>query len=331
MAVPHHSLQTGFVGAPALAWRDAHPWHAGPRVWSSANSQLDVWISLLHTLRLDPAPCLTPAWCADFEGDQWTLFRMLETDLWATYGVSVRELHIWRPLLAHLVEQLDRGHAVLVDVDAFHLPDLLASSYQREHTKVTIAVTGYDRHAHRLRYLNGGVEASADGDDLDAMLTAGIGSAQLPPVVQLVRLDRMTPRTSDDCAVIAKALASLHGTRIPARNPVRAFGDAMRTHGAWLAGGDTELYQRWAFATLQQCGASFELAGDVCDWLTTHGEPLTDAAEQFRRISRTGRELHQRLARAPQSGRMPDIAASIDEMAVAWDAAMADVRPRYGA
>jgi hypothetical protein len=331
MAAHTHEIQASFVGSAVLASRGPHPWHTGPRVWSSANSQVDAWVGLLHTLGLDPVPMLASAFCADFEGDQWTLLKVQETDLWAAYGIAVRDLHIWRPLLAHLVEQLDRGHAVLVDVDAFHLPDMIASSYQREHVKVTIAVTGYDRNAHRLRYLNGGIEATADGEDLDSMLTAGIGIAQLPPVTQLVRLDRLKARSDEEYAVIGKALASLHGTRLPATNPVRRFGDAMRTHGAWLTGGDADHYQRWAFATLQQCGAAFELAGDTCDWLSRHGEPLAIAAEHFRRLSRASRELHQRLARVPQSGRMPDISASIEDMADAWDAAMTDVRPLYGA
>ena len=329
-ARPDFAQHTGFVGSGRLKWRGPHPWHQGERVWSTTNSHLDVWIELLHTLDLDPAPILLPTICADFEGDQWTMTSVASADLWACYGIVVEELLVWRPLLAHLVEQLDRGNAVLVEVDAFHLPDMTGSSYHREHLKSLIAVTGYDRHAHRLRYLHGSVGAEVDGEELDALLGGGVGTAQMPPHVQIVKLDRVVARTAAERALIGVALARFHGTRLPVRNPVRGFADALRSHGAWLAGGDADHYQRWAFATLQQCGASFEVGADVCSWLAYHGEPVTAAVAPLRLISHAARALHQRLVRVSQSGRMPDVGHTVDDMARAWDDAMAVLRPLYG-
>lgn len=320
---------SGFVGSPRLAWRGSHAWHASERIWSTTNSQLDVWIELLHTLGLDPAPVLLPTLCTDFEGDQWTLTGVSASDLWACYGISVTELCVWRPLLAHFVEQLDRGNAVLVEVDEFHLPDMIGSTYQREHVKSVIAVTGYDRHAHKLRYLHGAVCAEISGEDLDALLTAGIGSASLPPAASIVKLDRLATRTAAERATLGIALARFHGTRIPSRNPVRAFSDALRVHGGWLAGGDAEHYQRWAFATLHQCGAAFEVSADICAWLADHGEPVGGAVAHLRQVSFSARTLHQRLVRVAQSGRMPDVTHTLEDMARSWDAATEILRPRY--
>lgn len=322
-------VNAGFVGTDGLAWRGPHEWHMGERVWSTTNSHLDVWIELLHALGLEPAPVLTPTLCAGFNGDQWTLTSICSADLWACYGISVEELIVWRPLLAHLVEQLDRGNVVLVEVDAFHLPDMIGSSYQREHTKTLIAVTGYDRHAHRMRYIHGAAGAELAGDDLDALMTAGIGGAQLPPHAQIVKLDRLALRSTPERAQLGIALVRFHATRIPSNNPVRAFGEALRAHGAWLAGGDAEHYQRWAFATLHQCGASFELGADVCAWLALHGEPVTAAEQHLRVLAGSARALHQRLVRVSQSGRMPDVSITVDEMARSWDDAMAILKPRY--
>lgn len=321
--------QPGFVGSMQLAWRGPHTIHQGVRVWSTTNSQLDVWIELMGVLELEPTPILIQSLCADFEGDQWSQTRVSPTDLWACYGIAVEELFVWRPLLAHFVEQLDRGNAVLVEVDAFHLPDMVGSSYQREHLKTQIAVTGYDRHAHRLRYLHGAIGADVGGDDLDALITAGIGSAQLAPSAQIVKLDRIAPRTAEERATLGIALARFHATRIPANNPVRAFGQALRSHGAWLAGGDADHYQRWAFATLQQCGASFEIGADVCAWLAQCGEPVEDAVAPLRLVSQCARTLHQRLVRVSQSGRMPDVSPIVEEMAKGWDDAMAVIKPLY--
>lgn len=321
---------SGFVGSSRLAWTGAHPWHMGERVWSTTNPRLDTWISLLHTLNLDPTPVLVSALCADFEGDQWSMPCVHAADVWTSYGIVVEELCVWRPLLAHLVEQLDRGHAVLVEVDEFHLPDMVGSSYQRAHAKTAIAVTGYDREAHSLRYIHGAFGGDVGGEDLDAMLTAGIGSAQLPPTTTLVRLDRIAVRSPAERALIAIALARLHGTRFPTQNPIRTFGDALRSQGVWLAGGDAEHYQRWAFATLHQCGAAFELGSDVCAFLADHGQSVGAAAAHLRAIARAARSLHTRLVRVPQSGRMPDISQTVDEMARSWDDAMLVLRPAYG-
>lgn len=330
-ARPEFAQHSGFIGSSRLSWRGPHPWHQGERVWSTTNSHIDVWIELLHTLDLEPAPVLLPTICAEFEGDQWTLTRVAPADLWACYGIVVEDLLIWRPLLAHLVEQLDRGNAVMLEVDAFHLPDMTGSNYQREHSKTVIAATGYDRHAHRLRYLHGSVGSDVGGDDLDALLSAGIGSAQLPPYAQVVKLDRLVSRTAVERAQIGVALARFHATRLPVRNPVRSFADALRAQGAWLASGDAEHYQRWAFATLQQCGAAFEVGADVCAWLAYHGEPVASAVAPLRLVSHAARALHQRLVRVSQSGRMPDVGHTIDDMSRAWDDAMSVLRPLYGA
>jgi hypothetical protein len=330
MAAQSDQSEGQFVGPSSLEWRGAHRWHAESRIWSSANEHIDLWVALLHTLGLDPAPLLTGTFCTDFEGDQWTLARIAPTDIWACYGIAVQELCVWRPLLAHVVEQLDRGNVVIVEVDAFHLPDMVGSSYQREHAKAIIAATGYDRRTHTLRYIHGATGAEVGGDDLDALMTAGIGSAQLPPTTQVVRLDRMTSRSERELSVIATALARWHGTRLPHHNPVRSFSDALRAQGAWLAGGDDEHYQRWAFATLQQCGAAFELAGDVCEWLAVHGATVDQATPHYRDLSRAARTLHQKLVRVPQSGRMPDVTEQMDEMCAMWDRATGVIRRTYG-
>ncbi|MCC7053378.1 MAG: DUF1839 family protein [Gemmatimonadaceae bacterium] len=324
-----YGTQSGFVGSSRLAWRSSHAWHQGERVWSTTNAHVDVWIELLHALDLEPAPVLFPALCADFEGDQWTMPGVAATDLWATYGIAVEELRVWRPLLAHFVEQFDRGNAVLVEVDEFHLPDMIGSTYQRAHEKSVIAVTGYDRHAHTLRYIHGAFGGSVGGEDLDALLEAGIGSAQLPPTARVVKLDRLTPRSASERAQVGIALARFHATRLPARNPVRGFADALRPHSGWLSGGDAEHYQRWAFATLHQCGASFEIGADVCAWLAQHGEPVMGAVPHLRMVSQAARALHQRLVRVPQSGRMPDVSQTVDDMARSWDDAMAILRPHF--
>ena len=77
-------------------------------------------------------------------------------------------------------------------------------------------------------------------------------------------------------------------------------------------------------------GVAFELGADVCSWLAYHGEPVIDAVAPLRLVSQAARALHQRLVRVSQSGRMPDVGHTVDDMAGAWDDAMAVLRPLYG-
>ena len=330
MAVRSDSeAMTGYVGSRRLAWHGPHAWHQDERIWSTTNRQLDVWIELLHTLDLDPAPVLLPTLGVDFEGDHWTHAQVCKSDLWACYGIVVEEMPLWRPLLAHLVEQLERGHVALMDADEYHLPDTDGGSHGREHLRTVIAVTGYDRRRHVLRYMHGATGGEVTGRDLDALLAPSASSGQLLPCVQLVKLDRLAPRSEAERAQVGIALAHFHGTRFPARNPVRAFADSLRVHGGLFAGGDAEHCQRWAFATLHQCGAAFEVGADVCAWLAQHGEPVGNAVSHLRLVARNARSLHQRLVRLPLQSKLPDVAQTLSDMARSWDDAMAVLRPRY--
>jgi hypothetical protein len=332
MAIAHRVTPVGLMTPSGVSWTHSHPLHASDRVWPETNCYLDVWIELLHSLRLDPTPALLPALGVAFEGDQWTFVKVSHPDLWALYGIAVDELLVWRPILAHATEQLSRGNVILVEADSFHLPDTAGVSYQLEHAKSTIAITGYDAAASRMHYLHGVGGYVLEGSNLSGVLDTGIGAASLPPFAELVRLDRVQTRSVNELARVARALAHLHGTRLPTENPVLAFASALQAHAVWLQDGGVDHYHKWAFATLRQCGASFELAATAVHWLATHAdEPVADAVPHLMRISTGAKTLQFKLARVPVSGRMPDVGPLLTEMADAWDAAMVILQPRYGA
>ena len=65
------------------------------------------------------------------------------------------------------------------------------------------------------------------------------------------------------------------GKRNPSRESVPAIQRAarfVRGNLEWLADKDLPTFHRYAFATLRQCGAAFELAALYLRWLTEHGE-----------------------------------------------------------
>ena len=110
---------------------------------------------MIHALKVDPVACFGFTLSTDFEGDQWTFFKPPLSDLHDLYGVDVQELTIWRPLLDHVREQVKRKRLVLVEIDSYHLPDLHATDYRKNHAKTTIAVESLlsprAPRRHRLR------------------------------------------------------------------------------------------------------------------------------------------------------------------------------------
>ena len=52
-----------------------HSLHGEQRIWVEKNCYVDLWIELLHALRLEPLAMLPFTLAIDFEGDQWTFFK----------------------------------------------------------------------------------------------------------------------------------------------------------------------------------------------------------------------------------------------------------------
>ena len=110
-----------------------HPLHDGDRAWNESNCYVDLWIELLHTAGFEPLAALPFTFAVDVEGDQWTFFKFPLADLNALYGVDVIELQVWRPITAHLEEQLaivrdrkDRqARVAIAAAEHFHLLPLL--------------------------------------------------------------------------------------------------------------------------------------------------------------------------------------------------------------
>jgi Domain of unknown function (DUF1839) len=107
-----------------------HPLHCGDRAWPESNCYVDLWVELLHAAGAEPCAALPFTLGVDVHGDQWTFFKFPCADLELLYGIDIFELNVWRSLLHHVTEQLALGRPVIVEVDAFHLPDTAGTSYR---------------------------------------------------------------------------------------------------------------------------------------------------------------------------------------------------------
>jgi len=140
-------LDPGSYSASAL--------HQPDRTFPETNCYVDIWIELLHALGVDPASAMAFACTVDFEGDQWTFFKPPAEDLERLYGIDVHEMQLYRPVVDHVVEQLNAGRTIIIEADAFYMPDRVATSYRNAHVKSSIAIEALDPERERLRYFHG--------------------------------------------------------------------------------------------------------------------------------------------------------------------------------
>jgi Domain of unknown function (DUF1839) len=311
----------------------SHALHGGSSLWIEKNCYIDVWIEVLHSLGLDPVAVLPFTLVIDFEGDQWTFFKPPHADLRALYGIEVSELNLWRPLVHHALQHLAEGKLLLTEADAFFLPDTSGTDYRTWHTKTTIAIQDLDVDGRRLGYFHGaGYHELSEADFVSLLrLDAPDEPAILPPYAEIARLDRVKylPRRE----LVARSLSLLRGHLgvRPATNPISRFRGRFVDDLEWLKTDGLALYHAYAFATLRQCGAGFELAAQYVRWLGRNGEEgLEEAAAAFEQISSNAKAMILKAARVVNGGRTADFSEMMEAMEAGWNAGMGLVTSRYG-
>lgn len=326
-------------GAPAAvlpldpATYRPHALHDESRIFRETNCAVDLWIEGLHALGLDPLPALAVTLGTDFDGDQWRMFKLATEDLRRLYGIEIDELNVWRPLVTHVEEHIAMGRMLVIDVDAWHLPDTAGLTYHSVHHKTTLLAQMVDVGARRLGYFHNAGYHELSGDDFDALLgrpDQPYGD-RLPPYAESVRLDRLHPEPPP--FPLARALAAEHLARRPSSNPITRMAKRIEEDIAWLSDHGLDDFHRYAFGTLRQCGANAELAASYLDWLGAgEGSPedTAEAAELYRSIATGMKAAEFTLARAVR-GRRADLGSALGATAEAWDAAMARLDRRYGA
>ncbi len=337
---------------PDLAVEDyqPHALHGSDSVWLDKNCGVDPWIELLSTLKLDPLALWPCTVALDFEGDQWTLFKPPHAELRSLYGIDVQALAVWRPLAEHVVEHLAAGRLLSLEVDAFWLPDTAATDYRRNHAKTTIVLNEVDLDARRIAYFHAAGYFEARGDDCTHLLelpedtsaleaiadwrgarvaelgaaTVALDEGRLPLHAEFIRTDKRLARSTEELHVLALHHMSGHLAFRPDDNPIRRFAARLADDLPLLRGYGQGYYQSWAFTTVRQLGAAFDLAARGLEWHgAPAGTPLAAASQAFDRIARDAQVLMLKLARAVASTRSADLAPLLEGMATAWDDGMA--------
>lgn len=310
-----------------------HPIHSGERIWAETNCYADVLIELIHGLGFEPSAALAFTLAIDFEGDQWTFFKFPHEDLLQLFGIEIQEFNPWHSLADHVAKQISLGRPVLVEMDSFYLPDTAGTAYQLAHVKSTIAVNAIDIEQKFLGYFHGQSYYELQGEDfIQLFQLQGLAHERvLPPYIEYVKLGRNNQIPQGEALVKASLqLLKKHLQRIPANNPFSTFKSSFAQDYEWLLTQDIEQFHRYAFATLRQYGACFELMATYLDWLQQHGQKhLEFAITQFIDISTQTKALQFQLARSLARKRLLDT-SPLEQMAEQWRSAMASLRQNYG-
>jgi hypothetical protein len=310
---------------PEPASYTPHALHAEDRAWVETNCYVDVWIELLHALKLNPVACMGMAVANDFDGDQWTFYKPPHEDLFELYGLDVHELNVWKSILGNASEQLQRGRVVLTEIDSFYLPDTAGTDYRRNHVKTTIAIQHLNLDTQELRYFHNRSYHQLMGEDFVKLFRVGVGHDPLfmPFFAEFVRLDRIQARDDASLALISRAMLKKHFARRPAHNPVLAYRPRFLDDIESLKAEGIDAYHAYAFANLRQLGSGAELLASQLKWLQSCGQgDFSVSAESFTSLSNGTKTLLMKAARAVVVKKPADLGALIDELAAHWQSAM---------
>jgi hypothetical protein len=310
-----------------------HELHRGERPWAESNCYIDVWIEVLHAMKLEPLASLSFCLAVDWEGDQWTFFKPPHEDLAELYGLETHELTVWRPLIHNAQEALKAGKIVLTEADAFFLPDTAGTDYRRQHTKTTIGIQELDVEGRVLGYFhNSSYHALRDADFAGLFrLDAAPDPTFLPHFAEFVRTARLVRRTPDALAKTSVSLLRKHLARRPADNPLSRFRERFATDIEWLKSQGLEMYHAYAFATVRQLGAAFDFGARYLRWLERQGEgELEPIAADLDAISNTAKALILKMARAVNGKKAVDFSEMMATMESRWASAMSALMARFG-
>jgi hypothetical protein len=306
------------LGADPAAYVPHAVHAAADRTYRETNCYADVLIELLHARGDEPLGAIGNTVRLDFEGDQWTFFKPAPADLEELYGIDIHEMQPYRPLPEQIAGQLAAGRTILVELDAYFLPDTAATSYRAEHVKTSVAVEAIDRDAEVLHYFhNAGLHALTGGDFRGVFRLDGPGDpAILPPYTELVRFDAGPRLEGERLRAAARDRLRRHLALRPQTNPFVRFGDALAGDLPALLAGEPADYHAYAFATVRMVGSGFELLAAQARWLLEPEAAQAPVAAMGRIVDGT-KLLSLKLARR----RAFDPAPVIADLAEAWEQA----------
>ncbi|MCX8999623.1 DUF1839 family protein [Rhizobiaceae bacterium BDR2-2] len=305
-----------------------HALHSAERMWPETNCYVDLWIEVLASFGAAPEAMLGFTLTQDFEGDQFTFFKVPLEDLETLYGIRVTELAIFDRVEDHVAVQVARGRLCLVEMDSFYMPDTQGVAYRLEHGKTTVAINRLDVTAKRLDYFHNGGYFHLEGEDFDGLFQHHLTENDPPflPYTEFAKFPGKTP-SLDRQRKRAAELLKMHFARRPQENPLAAFAQVFPSQVEALAERPFGFFHKYAFNTLRQTGANFELLSSHLDWLSPD---YAAEAEAARKISENAKSVQFQLARAVTRRKFDPLRTALDPAIESWERLMAGLERKLG-
>ena len=304
-----------------------HALHAQERMWPETNCYVDLWIELLSAAGMMPEAMLGFTLTQDFEGDQLTFFKVPLEDLEQLYDIRVTELAIFDTVENHVAEQIARGRLCLVEMDSFFMPDTQGVGYRQEHGKTTVGINRLDVTNRVMDYFHNGGFFRLGGEDFDGVFQHNLPEGTLPvlPYTEFAKFPK-TPVSAAHQRQTATTLLERHFARRPEGNPIAAFASVFPKQVEAVAERPFGYFHKYAFNTLRQFGANFELLASHLTWLD---EPANrSAVAEALKISECAKTVQFQLARAVTRKKFDPLATALDPAIAAWDRLMDDLGQR---
>jgi hypothetical protein len=300
---------------------EPHFLHGPDRDYAETNCYTDILIEFVHAAGSEPLAMMGCVLALDFEGDQWTFFKPRPEDVERLYGIDIHEMQPYRPLPDQIVEQIDAGRTLIVELDSFYLPDTAATSYRKEHVKSSVIAEALDPAAERLRYFHGSGYHELEGEDYREILRLDreFSPDVLPPYTELLRTDAGPRLEGEELRAAAREMLARQAARRPADNPFDRFAVGLAAELPNLLAGDAQHYHDYAFATVRMVGSAFEVGASHVEWVL--GDEGAAAAASMGEIVAGCKTLSFKLARRREFDPAPAVAA----LAAAWSAAFAEL------
>ncbi|MBR0557791.1 DUF1839 family protein [Ciceribacter sp. L1K23] len=298
-----------------------HALHAADRMWPETNCYVDLWIEVLAAHGVAPEAMLAFALTQDFEGDQMTFFKVPLEDLEALYDIRVTELAIFDRVESHVLEQIGRGRLCLVEMDSYFMPDTRGVGYRQEHGKTTVAINRLDLVSKSMDYFHNGGFFRVEGKDFEGLFQTDGPDDGLPflPYTEFAKFPA-APASAARQHSIAERLLAHHYARRPKNNPLVSFATVFPAQVETVAERPFGFFHKYAFNTLRQFGANFELLASHLLWLDAVRYEVE--AQQALKISEIAKSSQFQLARAVTRKKFEPLATVLDPAAEAWEKLM---------
>mgnify|MGYP000143751898 CR=1 FL=1 len=304
-----------------------HALHSSERMWPETNCYVDLWIEVLAAQGLSPEAMLGFTLTQEFEGDQFTFFKVPLEDLESLYDIRVTELAIFDRVETHVEEQIRRGRLCLVEMDSYFMPDTQGVGYHQEHGKTTVGINRLDVAGRSVDYFHNGGFFRVEGEDFEGVFQLNQPEGSLPflPYTEFAKFPQRqtTPAHQRETAT---ALLQRHFARRPQTNPIADFAKVFPTQVEAIAERPFGYFHKYAFNTLRQFGANFELLASHMAWLDADAH--VNAIAEALKISESAKTVQFQLARAIARKKFDPLATALDPAVAAWDRLMDDLGNR---